>query len=92
MEIQGINNINFGNKKIYQRTIRTSYGRCIEGGTDKHEYYIYTAENPVTNEIKHKLYVVNNKTAGNGKERWVKSFLRFFDKDKLTKELRSNAR
>lgn len=84
MEIQPI--------KIYERTIKTSYGKCIEGKTNKHEYYVYVAENPVTKEIKHKLYVVNSLFGNGGKERWVKSFLRFFDKNKLTKEIRSNAR
>ena len=73
--------------KIYQRTVHTSYGRCIEGKTDKYEYFVYVAENPVTKEIKHKLYVVN-KLFGDGRDKWVKSFLRFFEKDKAVKEMR----
>lgn len=87
--------ISFGNKRIYQRTVKTSYGRCIEGSTDKHEYFVYIAENPVTKFIKHKLYVVNKLFGGEGKQRWVKSYLRFYDEkgaNKMTKEIRSSAK
>lgn len=85
--------ITFGNK-IYRETIKTSYGRCIEGGTDKFEYFINVAENPITKVVKHKLYVVN-KLFGEGKEKWVKSFLRYFKEDsdnKMVKEIRSKAK
>lgn len=92
MEIQPVS---FGNKKIYQRTIKTSYGKCIEGSTDKHEYFVYVAENPITKMVKHKLYVVNKLIGNGGKERWIKSFLRFFKEDAnngVVKELRSQAK
>jgi hypothetical protein len=94
MKIQPIDNTNFGNKKIYQRTVKTSYGRCIEGCTDNKEYFVYVAENPITHFIKHKLYVVNKLFGGDGKQRWLKSYLRFYDEkdaNKMTKEIRSCA-
>lgn len=81
----------FGNKKIYKETVQTSYGRCIHGSTDKHNYSVFVAENPITKAIKHKLYIVNNLT-GKGKDNWLKSFLRFFNKDKCYKEIRSQAK
>lgn len=95
MKIQPISNINFGNKKIYQRTVKTSYGRCIQGSTDTKEYFVYIAENPVTKFIKHKLYVVNKLFGGEGKQRWIKSCLRFYKENadnKMTKEIRSSAK
>ena len=91
MEIQPVS---FGNRKIYQRTIKTSYGKCIEGSTDTHEYFVYVAENPITKMVKHKLYVVNKLIGTGSKERWVKSFLRFFKEDAnngVVKEIRSKA-
>lgn len=95
MKIQPISNTSFGNKKIYKRTVKTSYGRCIEGSTDTKEYFVYIAENPVTKFIKHKLYVVNKLFGGEGKQRWLKSYLRFYDENaenKVVKEIRGCAK
>jgi len=94
MKIQPISNLNFGNKRIYQRTIYNSCGRCIQGQTKEHELFVYVAENPITKAIKHKLYVINKLMDGEGRHKWLKSYLRFYNENsdnKMIKEMRSSA-
>lgn len=73
----------FTNK--YKLTKPTSYGRRIIGNNDKYNFDVYVAED-IKGNVAHKLYCVweNNK--------WVKSFLRFFDNNKMCKEIRSESK
>lgn len=85
MQIQPTNNLNFGNKKFYQRTTQTSYGKCIKGTNGNYDYSVYVSENPLTKIIATKLYYITKKN------KWVKSFLRFYRDNKVVKEIRSQA-
>lgn len=86
MNVEPINSqCTFGNK-IYQYTKSTSYGKCIHGSNRGFDYDVYVKENEITKDIEHKLYCVFK----DGE--WVKSFLRFFNKNKVCKELRSQAK
>lgn len=68
---------------IYKYTKFTSYGKRIHGISNGLDYDVYIKENQVSKNIEHKLYCVFKE--GN----WIKSFLRFFNDNKLSKELRS---
>ena len=75
----------FGNK-IYQFTKTTSYGKCIHGQSRGFDYDVYVAKDKRTGNITHKLYYVMKDN------QFIKSFLRFFSKNKLYKEVRSVAK
>lgn len=85
MIVQPTDNTKFGNK-IYKFTKYTSYGRRIHGVSKGYDYDVYVGENKQSGRIEHKLYCVfrDNK--------WVKSFLRYFNGDKKCKEIRSHAK
>lgn len=71
---------------IYKFTKATSYGRRIHGISRGLDYDVYVAKNEQTGNVEHKLYCVYKD--GN----WIKSFLRYFSGNKLSKELRSQAK
>lgn len=85
MQIQPTDNVTFGNK-FFKFTKKTSYGKRIVGSSKNYDYDVYVAENPQNHNIEYKLYCVwqDNK--------WVKSFLRYFNGNKLQKEIRSKAK
>jgi hypothetical protein len=88
MQIQPTNNQNFNGKNtVIQYIKQTSYGKCIHGKSARgFDYDVYVSTDKSTGNVEHKLYCVfkNNK--------WVKSFLRFFNNNKAYKELRSQAK
>lgn len=76
-----------GKNVVIERIKLTPYGKCIHGKSAKGlDYDVYVAENEQTGNVEHKLYCVykNNN--------WIKSFLKYFSGNKLSKELRSQAK
>lgn len=80
MKIQSTNQSFNG---IYKFTKATSYGKRIHGESKGLDYDVYVKENSFTKDIEHKLYCVFKDGD------WVKSFLRYFSKNKMCKEIRS---
>ena len=76
-----------GKNTVIERIKLTPYGKCIHGKSVKGlDYDVYVAKNEQTGNIEHKLYCIYKD--GN----WIKSFLRYFSDNKLSKELRSQAK
>ena len=71
---------------IYKYTKLTSYGKCIHGTNRGFDYDVFVAEDKHTGDIKHKLYYVTKDN------KFIKSALRFFNKNKAYKELRGQAK
>lgn len=71
---------------IYRFTKPTSYGRRIHGQSRGYDLDVYVKENKVSKNIEHKLYCVFKDNE------WVKSYLRFFNNNKVCKEIRSSKR
>ena len=83
MKIQPTNQ-NFNG--IYKFTKSTSYGKRIHGESRGYDLDVYVKENKVSKNIEHKLYCIFKD------DKWIKSYLRFFNNDKLCKEIRSKAK
>ena len=77
------NTTTFTNKRFFERIIRTSYGKCIHGTSKEYSYDVYVAEDKKTKNIVHKLYYITKDN------KWVRSVLRLFSGNKLSKEIRS---
>ena len=76
-----------GKNTIIECIKPTSYGKCIHGKSARGlDYDVYVSTDKSTGNVEHKLYCVfkDNK--------WVKSFLRYFSENKLSKELRSQTK
>ncbi len=87
MQIDPVNIAFNGKNTVIEYIKQTSYGKCIHGKSSKGlDYDVYVAENKQTKNVEHKLYCVFKD--GN----WIKSFLRYFSGNKLSKELRSETK
>ena len=72
--------------RVFQYTVKTSYGKIIKGSSRGYDYGVYIAESKDQKNIEHKLYYVSR----NGN--WVKSFLKFFSNNKQYKSISSKAK
>lgn len=87
MQIQPTNNTFTGKNTVIQYIKSTSYGKCIHGKSVRgFDYDVYVAQNEQSGNIEHKLYYVAKDN------KFIKSVLRFFSRNKVYKELRSQAK
>lgn len=87
MQIKPTQNSFTGKNTVIQYIKATPYGKCIHGKSARgFDYDVYVSTNERTGNIEHKLYYVakNNK--------FIKSVLRFFNDNKVYKELRGQGK